>query len=60
MGEDADVASVLGLRQQIVEHWPEGDRKNAVLKAVDDLLRSAREKRQAAATGDANPRAPHR
>ena len=54
MDEDADVASVLGLRQQIVDHWPEGERKDAVLKVVDALLRSQGETSGSGAPRDAD------
>ena len=40
--DEADVASVVGLRQQIEEGWPDGERKDTVLKAIDSLLRGKR------------------
>jgi hypothetical protein len=41
--DDADEASVLHLRQQIVDKWPESETKDTVLEALDALVRANRE-----------------
>lgn len=46
--EDPDVTSVLQLRQQIAREWPEGDKKDVLLAALDGLLLERREQAQAA------------
>ncbi len=43
---DADTASVLRLRQQVLDEWPEGEKKDAVLAALDRLLRETEERQQ--------------
>ena len=44
MDEDADEASVLQLRQQLLDEWPEGERRDTVLEAIDRLLSERRER----------------
>jgi len=46
---DRDVASVLLLRQQILDEWEEGAQKDRVLDTVDDLLMRARDKQSGTA-----------
>jgi hypothetical protein len=54
--DDADEASVLHLRQQIVDKWPESDTKDTVLEALDALVRTHREGREEGSSFEAEPR----
>lgn len=58
--EDADEASVLQLRQQLLDEWPEGERRDTVLEAIDRLLLERRERQRDGSLGPTGRVIPHR
>jgi hypothetical protein len=54
--DDADEASVLHLRQQIVDEWPESDTKDTVLEALDALVRTHREGQEKGGSFEVEPK----